>query len=48
MTKNKKTNKKWKLDGFYFDGKDHFDLYRDQNGNVKHVKQKKKLKVCKK
>ena len=45
-TKTKKTSKKWNLDGFYFDGNDHFDLYKDQNGNVKRVKQKKKLKVC--
>lgn len=44
--KTKKTSKKWNLDGFYFDGKDHFDLYKDQNGNVKRVKQKKKLAVC--
>jgi hypothetical protein len=44
--KTKKTSKKWNLDGFYFDGKDHFDLYKDQNGNVKRVKHKKKLKVC--
>ena len=46
-TKTKKS-KKWNLDGFYFDGKDHFDLYKDKNGAVKRVKQKKKLKVCKK
>jgi hypothetical protein len=44
--KIKKTSKKWTLDGFYFDGKDHFDLYKDHSGNVKRVKHKKKLKVC--
>jgi hypothetical protein len=45
-TKTKKTSKKWVLDGFYFDGQDHFDLYKDDRGNVKRIKQKKKLKVC--
>jgi len=44
----KTKTKKWTYDGFYFDGKNHFDLYKDQNGNMKHVKHKKKLKVCKK
>ena len=48
MTKKKTKNKKWILDGFYFDGKNHFDLYKDQAGKMKRVKRKNKLKVCKK
>lgn len=47
-TKTKKISKKWILDGFYFNGKDHFDLYKDQSGKMKRVKRKNKLKVCKK
>lgn len=48
MTKKKINSKKWKIYGFYFDGKDHFDMFKDEKGNVKNVKQKKQVKVCKK
>ncbi len=47
MTKKKKIKKeKWVLNGFYFDGKDHYDLYKNEVGVIKHIKRKNKLKVC--
>jgi hypothetical protein len=30
--------KKWKVHGFYYDGKDHWDIYEDERGNLKNVK----------
>jgi hypothetical protein len=48
MKDKKLKNKKWIKDGFYYDGKDHYNIFKDSKGNVKHVKFKNKLKVCKK
>jgi len=47
MTVLRKRKKKSKLtfDGFYFDGKNSYDLYKDENGNIIR-KKKKKVNVC--
>lgn len=45
-TQPKKLNKKWKIDGFYFDGTDHWDIYKDEDGNIKNIKNKKMGKTC--
>tara|TARA_R100001594_G_scaffold7132_2_gene19600 strand:- start:283 stop:390 length:108 start_codon:yes stop_codon:yes gene_type:complete len=31
---------KWTLDGYYFDGKNFYTLWKDDRGNVKQVKEK--------
>lgn len=44
-SKVKKKKSKLTYDGFYFDGKDSYDLYKDDNGNI-IKKKKKKVGVC--
>jgi len=41
----KKKKGKLVYDGFYFDGKNSYDLYKDENGNIIR-KKKKRVNVC--
>jgi len=45
MTALRKKKSKLTYDGFYFDGKNSYDLYKDKSGNIIR-KKKKKVNVC--